>query len=398
MTSVPRRSWRPMASLLCLCLALSFGTACKYFNKSKSGTATATKTAGPTANAPVSAAPAREIESLTSLSASYDKLQVEAEQTNKKIGEVLANYQKAGGTLPPNFGTDLTDEQRKLLAQRLSQEKANLKTLLQDVLDKDAQVKKLKAQLQQMQGQLPSFVAATEGNRHDRIAMDFLAKQGVSQEEAWKLVSQINLQDALLPGFHVWLYYSKGSFGTWVTKGTAATSPQELSARIKYQLENERDSAQAAASGLRKEVSDLVEKREALAKEVESASAELQSTLDLLSKAQEQSGVAENVTHYAIGSKNELKSKGIISDSLLKGVRLRDLDAPESLDLRSQTEIKVEATAHGMNKLKKISVLPDVFKNGTDYKVALLENGAMGQVTLVNVEKFKHTKFVVVLE
>jgi hypothetical protein len=387
-------SHRPLA-VLGLCLALALGAGCRKSQPPPASTAT--PAAAPAA-APITSAPAHEIESLTALATTYDKLQGEADQTNQRIGQVLASYQKAGGSLPPNFGSDLTPEQRKLLADKIAKEKANLKSLLQEALDKDTQVQKLKAQLQVLQGQLPAFVTAAEGSRHDRIAMDFLAKQGVKQEEAWRLVSQINLQDALLPGFHVWLYHAKGGFGTWVTKGSAPTSPQELSARIKYQLETERDSAVSTATGLKKEVQDLLSKREDLQKEVTSASAELDSVLTMLSKAQEQSGAAENVAHYAIGSKADLKSKGIISDSLLKGVRLRDLSAPESLDLRKQKQITVDAAAYGLAKVKKISFLPDVFRDGTDYTVTMIEGGSMAQIALINLEKFRHAKFVVVIE
>ena len=152
-------------------------------------------------------------------------------------------YTAAQGSLPPGFGAELSDEQRTLLAERIKTEKAGLRTLLQDLIDRDKEVQQMKTRLDQLETQLPASVVSREGDRHDRIAMNFLVKQGVPAKKAYEIVSQINLQDALVPGFRVWTYYQKGQFGTWVTRGKASITPQEHAKKVLALLEESRDKA-----------------------------------------------------------------------------------------------------------------------------------------------------------
>ena len=72
------------------------------------------------------------------------------------------------------------------------------------------------------------------GQRHDRIAVDYLVSRGVPAGTAYRLVSQVALHDGLVPGFRVWTYYANGQFGTWVTKGTATISPAEHQRRLRH--------------------------------------------------------------------------------------------------------------------------------------------------------------------
>ena len=173
------------------------------------------------------------------------------------MGQLITKYQQRGGSLPPGFGAELTDEQRTLLAERIKTEKAGLRTLLQDLIDRDKEVQQMKTRLDQLETQLPASVVAKEGDRHDRIAMNFLVKQGVPAKKAYEIVSQINLQDALVPGFRVWTYYQKGQFGTWVTRGKANITPQEHAKKILALLEEERDKAL-------KDLADTSSERDAL--------------------------------------------------------------------------------------------------------------------------------------
>src|SRR5688572_26271613 len=67
------------------------------------------------------------IASLDQLSRELDRLQGDVQTKNQEIARLLDHYQQHGGKLPENFGPDLTDEQRELLARRFKQERLGLR-------------------------------------------------------------------------------------------------------------------------------------------------------------------------------------------------------------------------------------------------------------------------------
>lgn len=354
----------------------------------------------------VEALEAEEVDTLSSLSAELDELQREVKGKNDEISEKLREYQIKGGQLPPNIGADLTEEQRQLLAQKIKEERASLGNLLQETLEKDRDIGDLKYRIAELQSRLPDFVTANEGDRHDRLAMNFLVKEkGLSEKQAWNLVSKVNLQQPLLPGYRVWTYYKNDNFGTWVTQGTSSISPQEIQERIRRKLESERDAAvtktaslEGHVADLRMDVNFLEKKRNELKEHVSALAAEEAAILAQLSQVKASLAQAENTTRYLIGSNKQLKKSGVISSSLLGGMRLKSLEGFEMLVLGQSTELVIDGSVYGLSRIKKVSLLPKVFQKGTDYEVYQLGEGEFAKVELLNPEKFRQFKFVVVLE
>ena len=111
---------------------------------------------------------------------------------------------------PPTSAGNLTPEQRDALRKEIEDKRGSHQKLLQDIVDRDKQIDDLKAQIGELRKKLPdaqSFVVR-EGGRHDRIAMDYLIKRGISAEKAYNIVSQVGLYDGLLPGFRVWVMFN----------------------------------------------------------------------------------------------------------------------------------------------------------------------------------------------
>ena len=309
----------------------------------------------------VSAASDTDVAPLSELAAQFDELEGQQLQTNKQIADLLARYQKRGGSLPPGFGPDLTDEQRALLAERIKTERSGLRTLIQDIIDRDKQLTELRSQSQAISGRLPDHMVAKEGDRHDRIAMDFLIKQGVSAAKAYDLVSQINLQDALVPGFRVWNHYQNGQFGTWVTGGTAGITPQAHQQRLTELLRNERNEAITTLARTREDLEDTRN----IAKRSEEALERTSADLAAMAQAAERERAeadrersdnarrasAENTIRYVVGSKNQLVAQRVIDRNL----RLRALESAgaQSLSLLESTDISVDGGAYGLKRIKK---------------------------------------------
>ncbi len=346
---------------------------------------------GPTA---AGTAPAAEVQTVMDLASQYEALQAKADDTNRQIAGLLTQAQKRGGSLPANFGPDLTDEQRKLLADRIQQEKSGVRDLLQEILTKDQQLQDLRKQTAGLEQKLPAYVVAQDGSRHDRIAMDFLIKQGMSAEKAYGIVSSINLEDALLPGFRVWTYYNNGQFGTWVTQGSASVSPQEHQRRVKQLLVDERDEAVKSADEAKSQAQQADVQRKAAEEQAAAASAETGAILKVAEEERAKAEAAENTVRYAIGPKKVLVESGIIDNrNRIKALEDSQL---QTLNLKESSEISVDASTQGIKKLKKVTLLPDMFILNTDYQVQ--RDGAMMQLKILNPSKFARMKFVIVLE
>ena len=303
------------------------------------------------------------------------------------MGQLITKYQQRGGSLPPGFGAELTDEQRTLLAERIKTEKAGLRTLLQDLIDRDKEVQQMKTRLDQLETQLPASVVSKEGDRHDRIAMNFLVKQGVPAKKAYEIVSQINLQDALVPGFRVWTYYQKGQFGTWVTRGKASITPQEHAKKVLALLEESRDKALKDLADTSSERDALktatVEKEAALTRSAEELKAMTETAEQQRAEVQRRE-VEANTLRFIVGSKKALVKSKLLEKNMRKWNPATD--QMSSLNLLESQEIPIDAASLGLKKVKKVTLVPEIFLAGVDYAVqvggptATLQHHRAGQV------------------
>jgi hypothetical protein len=68
-----------------------------------------------------------------------------------------------------------------------------------------------------------------------------------------------------------------------------------------------------------------------------------------------------------------------------------------NLDLTRTQEMVFHPSEHGLDRIQKVKLLPDGFRRDQDYAVDVQEDGAV-RVSLLDVDKFKRSTFVVVLE
>jgi len=348
--------------------------------------------------APVVAAPADQVQSLETLAAEYDRMQKDSEARNQEMADLLRRYRQRGGQLPPSFASDLTDEQRRALADRMQQERGTLRSLLQEILDKDRELTELRARAQEAQRTLPDFVEVKANDRHDRLVLEFLRNHGASELASRRLVAEINLQEPLLPGSRVWFHYQNGQFGTWVTQGRASMSPQEAEQRVRAALEAERDAAVAGSTRLRGEVDVLETRKRDLEREVVLLRQEADAFLSQMGELKREAAAARTGARYIAGSKKELEKAGVVGKSFLGPLRVKRLEGLDLLDVQPNSRITLDASAHGLSRIRKVTLLPDGLKRGVDYEVQLMEAGAFATVTLVSTQRFASSTFVVVVE
>ncbi|MEW5765425.1 MAG: hypothetical protein ACOYXN_09985 [Acidobacteriota bacterium] len=365
----------------------------------------------------VSLACKRESKEVTSQMATANKiakLEQEIDVKQEKVNQLLRQYVQEGGQdIGSVVGQTLTPEQKAVLEQKLKQEQGiGYRDLINDILAKQKDVEDLKVQVQELEKKLPAAVLVQRGDRHYELAMNYLTKEkGLDAAAAKKLVEQVNLMDELVPGFKVWNFYDNGVYGTFVTQGEASVSPYRVIQRAKQELVTARDTAVSQRDNLAKEkttlleqVSDLEKKRDQLNQDVAMLQAERE---DLLKKMQELNDLSEdlrarlNSVFYRIGDRKALVSQGLIQDGVFTRARITNFDEasfPSHLDLRSGDTVKFTAQEAGVALIKSIKVAPEVsYKPGVDYIAAVLSDGAEGQVKILNVNKFRAERTMVIV-
>ncbi len=384
---------RGTALALCV-LALAAAAGCNWFRKEPPPAADTSATPA--------AMPAAEQKTLEQLAADVDGAQSRESQATAQLAKALDDYRKAGGEVPANLGGDLTPEQRAAFAERIQQERGSRQQLLQDILDRDAQIDKLKAEIEEIRKKIPnteSFVVK-EGQRHERIAMDYLVKRGVSAEKAYAIVSQTNLYDALLPGFRVWVFYntSNGQFGTWVTRGNASVTPVEHQRKLTQLLQEELDMAKQQSAELRTQLDTTTQELDTAKADIETKTAEVEASRVAAEEADRQRVAAENTVTYLIASKKTLQDARIID----RGFKLQRLDLPnaKSINLAEGDELPgVTAAEVGLRRIKKATISPRDLLPSRDYQMNLAGDGNAVSFRIVDKERFKRARiFVIALE
>lgn len=347
---------------------------------------------------PVVVVPVEALDASGRQTSEFEEAERLANLTGQQLSEALRAYQKRTGRLPAEIGDELTDEQRQLLQDLATKERGSVRGLLQTALEKDQQLATLRQRVSELRGALPEHVVAAEGDRHDRIAMDYLSAKGVSKERIYDLLRQVNLQPNLLPGFRVWMLFDGRQFGTWVTQGEAAMSPQGLQERFEAVLAVERAENEKVVAGLRGEVDNLKDLGNIARlsdQELGSLRAELATAYaaaerlqgDIDRQRQESSRI-----HYIVGAKNALVGSQVIDKSL----RVLAASGGTPIDVASGASIVVDGAVHGLNRIRRVTLAPEVFNAKVDYVV---ENaGPIATIRVLNPRVFlNHARLLVVV-
>jgi uncharacterized coiled-coil DUF342 family protein len=332
----------------------------------------------------------------------------EADKTSQQISQEGSEQQKrlaqAGvNDIKPNTETlQLTDEQKKALEERIKNEKnSSYQALLQEVLDKDKEIKDLNGKLAKLKAELPKPDIARPGDSHYGMAIRFLRKKGLSEAEARKLVSRVNIMEKLAPGFEVYHFYANGTYGTWVAQGRAKITPNELVRQEREKIEGERDEAVAQSEKLQEDVQDLQNQKQKIEEEIAGLQTERANLIEERTKLQADNATqlaSLNSIHYVVGDRDKLKQEGIIEIPIFAkdraGKNWRDEVFTQSLDLRSGHVITIKASEVGLKKIGKINVVPGSYIRDQHYKLTISEDKQTATIDLLTPARFKNDKVV----
>jgi len=303
----------------------------------------------------------------------------------------------------PNAETmQLSEDQKKALEERIKAEKdSSYKALLQEVIDKDKEIQNLNEKIAKLKSILPRPDVAREGENHYAMAMRFLKKKGVREEEAKRLVSRVNIMEKLAPGFEVYHFYSNGVYGTWVTQGKAKITPNDLVREEREKVEGERDVAVAQNVRLQEDVNDLTSQKAQLSSDIEGLRTEktkLIEDMNQLSATNESQKSQLNSLHYVVGGRKKLEADGVIIVPIFAkdraGANWADSVFTKALDLRTADILTITAADAGVKQISKVSVVPGSLEKDKHYTLTISPDKSSATVKFLAKERFRNEKVV----
>ncbi|MDR3670313.1 MAG: hypothetical protein P4L36_05685 [Holophaga sp.] len=346
----------------------------------------------------------KEIRDLSQKAAELDKLSQQAGSTG---AEQTRKLKEAGvNDVRPDATTlQLTEEQKTALEERIKAEKSSsYQALLQEVLDKDKEIKTLNQKITQLRAVLPRPDVARANDSHYGLAMRFLRRKGVSEAKAKALISRVLIMDKLAPGFEVYHFYNNGVYGSWVSQGRAAISPTALQAEEKAKIVGERDVANEKASKLEEEVADLNAQKVKITADIEALQVEkanMIKEIDGLSATNESQKAKLNSVHYLVGNRKSLEQQGVIVVPVFAkdraGANWTDGVFTQAMDLRSKDTITLTAAEAGLQKISKVSVIPGSLEKDKHYTLTIAEDRNSATVKILAKDRFRNEKVVFAL-
>jgi hypothetical protein len=343
----------------------------------------------------------KEIRDLSSKAAQLDKLNQQASAT----GADEAHKLKEAGVndVRPDAATlQLTDEQKAALEERIKAEKnSSYQALLQEVLDKDKEIKTLNQKIAQLRAVLPKPDVARANDNHYSMAMRFLRKRGVSEEKARQLISRVLIMDKMAPGFEVYHFYSHGVYGSWVSQGRASISPTELQAQERAKLEGERDTALEKNKQLEDEVTDLNAEKVKITADIDALRVEktnMIKQIDNLSSTNEAQKAKLNSIHYVVGQRRALEQAGVIIVPVFSkdraGTNWADGVFTKSMDLRTADTLTFSAADAGLKQIGRVNVIPGSLERDKHYTLTISEDRTSATVKILVKDRFLNEKVV----
>ncbi len=346
----------------------------------------------------------KEVKEMAQKAAEMEKLN---QQASAKGAEETRKLAEAGvNNVAPNPDTlQLTDDQRKALEARIKEEKnSSYQALLQEVLDKDKEIKTLNQKIAQLRAVLPRPEIAKADDSHYGMALRYLRKRGVNEDKAKLLISKVLILDKIEPGFEVYHFYSNGVYGTWVAQGKADMSPTDLQAQDRAQIEGERDTANQKAQELQTQVANLTDEAQKLTVDIDALRTEkTKLTKDLadLTAANATQQAMLNSVHYLVGARKELVQQGVIVVPVFSrdraGVNWKDEDFNKSADLRSEDSITLTAAEAGLDRIKKVDVVPGSLEKDKHYTLEFNPDRTVATVKFLVKDRFRNEKVVFAL-
>jgi cell division protein FtsB len=339
---------------------------------------------------------------------------IESFNASRKPGERQIQFSEI-------FYDNLSPDQRDVLNTLVTEEKdVSYKALLESIIKDRESIRGLQEKVLHLEQTLPDqFVIAKKGDSHHELATSYLVNTGgVDAEKAKTLLASVDQTDELVPGNKVWFFYDKerDSFRTYVTQGEAGQTPLVVRRALKRQLITQRDAAEAKVKSLEQTKADLEANKTRLETDIASLNGDVSALTDRRSQLESEvtglkadnnsletkvAGLSgdiafrDNSLFYHAASERELKDTGALTTVFKRVKDVKGIHFTDSLDLRKSTTISLAPGAYGLDRIKGVRVLPEIYQEGRDFSVETSDDGSTAKVTILDPEIFRGKEVIV---
>jgi len=335
-----------------------------------------------------------------SLIAEVEKLNVKKSQKmieiEKIVNELKQNEKYQDIEIDPANDKVLTEQSMQFLSEQSAKEgNPGIKDKISTIMKSDKELKAIQDDIRAKNKGLEAPVVMTRSKGHEQIAYDFLtAKKGLSPDQAKNVIESVNIFDYTYEGLNVWNFYENGFYGSFITRGEADKSPNEIKKfaqqafqdrilgleqekielrNIQKQLETDLKTTQARVEELeseRNKIGELDTKNRQLKEEVIMKE-------ELISEL--------NSVKYKLLSYNFAIERGIISDSVWDGVKMEKttgLDYSSRVDFAVTDYITIRPKQVGLNSFTEVYILPKSLVSSGD--IRLLKKDQICKIEFIN--------------
>lgn len=322
-----------------------------------------------------------------SLRAEFEKLSVKMSQKRKEIENIVtelkSNEKYKDLKLEDSEGNLLSDEQLESLSLKAATESdKSIKSKINIIMQTDRELKALQKDIQLKYKGLESPEVMTDEIGHEEIALSYLiTKKGLSQHEALNIIENVNIFSYAYEGLYVWNFYENGFYGSFITRGEADKTPNDIKKLAKRAFK-------ARINALLTEKQKLTEKIEILEAEKrqdsvdESKVSKEQLRIQRLNeenrKLQEKMAEKEHkaaqlkTIGYKLLSYEYAQRKGIIIDNGWDGVktgRSTGIDYSSKVDFSVTDNLIIKPRQFGLATFTQVYVFPKSLIAAGDIKI-----------------------------
>ncbi len=120
-----------------------------------------------------------EIQQMQEMTQEVQGMETEIKQKEGEVLKKMDEYkEKSGGQSIEVNALNLSKDEKQILEKRIADEKdVSVKSLLQEILDKNKEIQELKDKVAEIEKKLPVPHIVKSGENHSKIALDFLVKE-----------------------------------------------------------------------------------------------------------------------------------------------------------------------------------------------------------------------------
>jgi len=279
-------------------------------------------------------------------------------------------------------------------------DQARIEELQRELNAKNDLIKQLQKENADLQSKVPLSWEVQEGDNHWKIAYSYLTeKMGISEDEAKKILKNSYLYDSLLAGFQVGNISDSGEYASFLSQGNAVASPGKMKRVEDTKKEAEKVVLRnkitlAEIDGMQQGI-ECKDKMMMAKKEMEALHKEnevLETNLDKYREATKELESKLNSVYYFASSKDSLKVTG---KTALGKVSYNDFQ--NRIDLREETVIELSAGDFNVPAIKKVDIVPKTLEADRDYRVEIAAGGQSAKVHLLNKNKFRLARIIIVV-